>query len=334
MADKSFAILLFFLLCFSAKAQDPIFSQFYNAPLQLNPAFAGNTYAPKFAVNYRNQWPSLPTAYATYSFSYDQYFNNINSGFGLFILSDDAGKGLLKTNKIGAVYAYRLKLDNDIFAKFGVEAAVVQSRYNWNKFIFPDQLSDESGIITPGGSTLEIAPENEKAGYFDLSMGVMAYTPTVYAGITLKHLNTPDQSILETNNNLQNGLPIRISLHAGAQIGVFEKRNEFYRTFISPSVLYVKQGGFSQIVAGSYFGFNALFLGVYYRHTSSNSDATIFTTGFQKGSFKIGYSFDMTISSLSIRTGGSHEIGIVVNLENSPLFPKESKYNDCFQIFR
>ena len=314
-------------------AQDPIFSQFYSAPLQLNPAFAGNTYAPKFAMNYRNQWPGLSNAYSTYSFSYDQFFRDINSAFGLYILADDAGNGLITTNKISGIYAYQVRVNREIFAKLGMEASMVQTRYHWEKFVFPDQLSDE-GQVTPGGTSFEVAPSDDKATYFDLSMGVLAYTEYVYGGITLKHLNTPNNSILNGNDNLQEGLPLRISLHAGAQIGVFEKRNEFYRTFISPSVMYVKQGPFNQIVAGSYFGFNALFLGVYYRHTSTNSDASIFTGGFQKGSFKIGYSFDLTLSSLGVNTGGSHEVGVVINLENSPRFPKESKYIDCFQIFR
>ncbi|MFT4663646.1 MAG: hypothetical protein ACI9XB_000585, partial [Gammaproteobacteria bacterium] len=31
-----------FLLTATAVAQDPIFSQYYSAPLQINPAFAGN----------------------------------------------------------------------------------------------------------------------------------------------------------------------------------------------------------------------------------------------------------------------------------------------------
>ena len=50
-------------------AQDPVFSQFYATPMQLNPAFAGTTYAPRITLNYRNQWPSWPNAYTTYAFN-------------------------------------------------------------------------------------------------------------------------------------------------------------------------------------------------------------------------------------------------------------------------
>ncbi|WP_417266065.1 type IX secretion system membrane protein PorP/SprF, partial [Brumimicrobium sp.] len=50
-----------------AYAQDPQFSQFYANPIYLNPAFAGSHGCPRFAVNYRNQWPALSGTFVTYS---------------------------------------------------------------------------------------------------------------------------------------------------------------------------------------------------------------------------------------------------------------------------
>lgn len=75
MQRQTFFILLVTLMwSFSLQAQDPIYSQYYAAPIQLNPAFAGNTYTPHIAINYRNQWPSLNQAYVSYSVSYSQFF--------------------------------------------------------------------------------------------------------------------------------------------------------------------------------------------------------------------------------------------------------------------
>ena len=111
------------------KAQDPIFSQYYAAPLQINPAFAGNAYAPHFAFNYRNQWPSLK-AYVTYAASYDQYIPHLNTGVGILLLTDDAGDGLIRTNKAAGVFGYRLQLNQNWFIKLGAEVAGVQTRYN------------------------------------------------------------------------------------------------------------------------------------------------------------------------------------------------------------
>ena len=44
-------------------AQDLHFSQFYAAPLYLNPAFAGTAGGPRFILNYRNQWPGINNAF-------------------------------------------------------------------------------------------------------------------------------------------------------------------------------------------------------------------------------------------------------------------------------
>ena len=115
---KHFFVTVMVLLAIQLQAQDPVFSQFYAAPLQINPAFAGNAFAPHLAINYRNQWPQFKI-YETYSASFDQYFDGLNSGIGLYILADDAGSGILKTTKISGIYAYRLQIDREFSIKFG-----------------------------------------------------------------------------------------------------------------------------------------------------------------------------------------------------------------------
>ena len=64
------------------QAQDPQYSQFYAAPLYLNPAFAGSAMAPRVNFNHRNQWPSLSANFVTSSLSADMYFDKYNSGVG------------------------------------------------------------------------------------------------------------------------------------------------------------------------------------------------------------------------------------------------------------
>ncbi len=330
-------ILLVFTICWIGggpiQAQDPIFSQFYAAPLQLNPAFAGNTNGPHIALNYRNQWPSIPSAYITYSASYSQFVPRFNSGFGLMLLTDDAGQGLLKTNKASGVFAYRVQVNRDFFLKLGTEASVVQSRLNWDQLLFLDQIDAELGPVSPGGTpfpTEETRPENLNNTYFDISAGLLAYSPMFYGGVSIKHLTTPNESFLEVNDNLSAGLPLRISLHGGAQIPLFTSNNQNPKAFISPNLLFVKQGPFGQINGGVLASFGLVYGGAWYRHTFSNADAAIFLLGVQQGKLKIGYSFDLTLSALSLsRSGGSHEVSLIFNLEDDRV-----DYNDCFELFR
>ncbi|MEL7160766.1 MAG: type IX secretion system membrane protein PorP/SprF, partial [Bacteroidota bacterium] len=55
-----FSLFVFLAACgLGLQAQDPMFSQFYAAPLRLNPALAGVSTAPRVALNYRTQHTSF-----------------------------------------------------------------------------------------------------------------------------------------------------------------------------------------------------------------------------------------------------------------------------------
>ncbi len=326
-------ILILMVVLFSgnvAFGQDPVFSQYYAAPLQLNPAFAGTGYAPQIALNYRNQWPTL-NAYVTYSASYDQYIDHLNSGFGLMVQTDDAGEGLIKTNKVAGFFSYRLQINKEWFVKLGAEVAWVQGRYNWAAFMFGDQLSKTTGPISAGGTpfpTNEITPENLNNTYGDVSAGMLVYNKTFYGGLSIKHINRPNESIILTNQNLFTGLPYRFSVHAGAQIQLIEGNKRKPAAFISPNIMFVRQGDFGQTNVGANLGYGSFFVGGWYRHAKANPDAVIAVVGVEQGIFKIGYSYDFTVSQLN-NSGGSHEISLRIK----PREPKQD-FNDCFQLFR
>lgn len=317
-------------------AQDPVLSQFYSSPILLNPAFAGNTTSPRFALNYRNQWPAISQAYRTYALSYDQFFNDYNSGVGASILTDDAGQGIYRTIKLAGIYSYRLKVGKNSFIKSGLELGGVLASVDWNKLIFPDQLDPLYGSVGPGGTPLpsqEQRPEKNNTSYLDLSLGTMFYNPYFYGGISLSHINNPDTRFLKINDGTTSGLPMRVTLHAGSQISIFDAKPGKSSIFISPNILYTRQSNFSELLGGAYVGIGPLFTGAWMRLTPSNIDAAILNVGVRVGNMKVSYSFDATLSSLSFRSGGAHEIGLVFNLDDqNPR--KGNDYNDCFQLFR
>ena len=171
--QNTLIILLFVLFAGVAKGQDPIYSQYFAAPLQLNPAFTGNTVSPHLALNYRNQWTTFSDgaqAYETYSLSYSQFSTRLNSGFGLMLLTDDAGQGLYKTTKVSGVYSYRLQIKDNLYLKLGLEGSLVRINLDWAKLEFPDQIDPILGSVSPGGTpfpTEEIQPDDLSNNYFD-----------------------------------------------------------------------------------------------------------------------------------------------------------------------
>jgi len=317
----------------SLYSQDPIFSQFYAAPLQINPAFTGNTYTPNIALNARNQWSGWPgSAYATYAASVDQFIEPLNIGIGIMASSDNAGDGLYLINNLSGFFSYKIKMDNDWNIKLGVEAGAWQTRVNWGKIVFGDQLDERDGMNGKIPTQEDIPMENGRT-VLDISAGLLVYGPIFYGGVSLKHINTPDDVIFAGSRDFVTGLPVRYSAHAGAQIVLRDGNKRRMNTFISPNILFERQVNLNQVNVGAYGGIGAIFAGAWYRHTFTNADAAIVLIGFRQKAFKIGYSYDFTVSSslTNSNSTGSHELSIGINFDYKR---RKVNYNDCFELFR
>lgn len=330
-----FTLLLFLFITGQVLAQDPVYSQFYNSPLQVNPALAGNNSSPFFTGNVRIQWPGLSNAYSTYSASYDQYLGESNSGIGFSLLNDSAGDGTLRNTKIGGVYSYNLKINRTNYVRGGVGVGIISKKLDWNKLQFGDAIDPQFGPISPGGTpypSKEIQPGNTNRNVLDLSFGLLYYSPNFFAGLAVDHLNNPPDEFLTNDEKNFPGIPQRFTLHAGTEFALNSYNKKDMPAFISPNILFVKQGAFSQINVGAYAEIYSFLGGLSYRYSNTNGDAVIFSAGVRKGIFKLSYSFDMTFSDLSLSQGGAHELGIIVNTGFGA--NKRTDINDCLNIFR
>lgn len=284
-------------------AQDPAFTQFYANPLYLNPAFAGSHGCPRFALNYRNEWPSLTGNYVTYSASYDQYFKNISGGFGVLATHDQQGQGTINTSMLGLVYSYHLKVSRKFSMMFGARAAWYQKFLDWDKLTFGDMIDPRRGFIYSTGDV----PRGGSRGFFDASAGIVGYSKTFFFGFAAHHLNTPNESMIIGNSPL----PRRFTGHMGADIPLGRRSKYSNGTNIMPNVIYQYQNGFQELNIGTYIKYGAFNVGAWYR----NRDAFIVTIGVNTGKFKLGYSYDVTVSKLNNGvSGGSHEISMGLNL--------------------
>ncbi len=332
----AFIFAVFYFLTANLNAQDPVYTQYYQAPLHINPAFAGNTYAPVIHLNSRVEWPAINFAYNTYSFSVDRFFKDYNFGTGINFMMDNSGNGLYKRFRMEGIFSYKLEVAEKKYLKLGLSTAWGQNSLDWDKLIFGDMIDPSSGFTLPDGSTLptdEIRPENLNVNYMDLSAGLLYYSEMFYFGIGVKHANSPKNFYFSTQDNVNKGLPVRLTVQIGGEIDL--TYNDVYsQRFYAPSLLFVSQSGLNQLVFNNFIDLGLIFAGIGYRHDFSNSDAVLFSVGVSKEMFKIGYSFDYTVSKLSISSGGSHEIGVTVNFDKSTLFEKPYRYSDCFNMYR
>ena len=317
MRQRNKIVLLLLLALFGvhgASAQDVGFSQFYANPLYLNPAFAGSKVAPRISLTYRAQWPGLVSAFSTVSASYDQYINDLHGGIGAIVMSDRQGDhGMLSTTSLGAMYSFRFRVYKDIHINLALQATMTNIKLDWdpNHMRWPDQVDREHGFVDLTQAT---PPDKTSTLFPDFAAGLMVYGPAWYGGLAAHPLNQPSQGFYSEDR-----IPMKLSVHAGGLINLSEEKRRtsslgLGTPVISPNIIYQYQGKFHYFNYGLYLDWMPFLVGMWYRNGIENSDAFIFMVGVQQDYFKVGYSYDVTVSELANSTAGAHEVTLGILL--------------------
>jgi type IX secretion system PorP/SprF family membrane protein len=272
------------------QSQDISFSQFYAAPLYLNPSLSGNTECARLATTYRNQWPGIPDAFETLHLAYDQSFPEMNSGIGVSVLLDKKTESL-STSALKASYAYTFQASDEWIVRAGLEAGITQANLDFTA------LSD---YIEPNNYSSKVNPDFAVGLSFD-------WDGRYYGGLAIHHLNEPDYSFYENGSA---SVPMKYTLSGGALYeydpAIYSKKSIFF----SPNFIYQQQGAFRQLNLGMYVKISPLIAGLWFRHNFENPDAAIALIGLETKKYKIGYSYDYSVSPLANYSGGSHEVSI------------------------
>ncbi len=323
------------------RAQDPQFTQFYAAPLYHNPAFAGGAFRGRIVSNYRNQWPSIPGNFVTYSVSYDNYYSRYNSGLGFIVTTDRAGSADLRSTTVATAYSYQLELSRNWVARMGVQFGGGFRSLDYTKLVFGDQL--EQIIVDGNTNPVTQDPDrndfNNNIGYFDVASGFLLYSRLFWFGAATHHMNEPNHSFTEGNSLL----PMRVNFMTGMNIPL-TRRHLRRRVsgappekYLVPAMLYKFQGEFDQFDVGCYLHYNPIMIGLWYRglpikpYTRGlrNHDAVAILLGLRQDNFSFGYSYDLTVSRLGPGTGGAHEISLAYEFDGKRKKKKKPKLIPC-----
>jgi len=324
-----------------AMAQDPRFSQYNASPLILNPGMTGlfnGNY--RVAAIYRSQWSSIlgdeaVPLFRTFSGSFDMRFGGIGQmndafGFGAVFLSDKAGEAAFGTNQVNLSFAYHKSLSRDAnhYITLGIQAGAAQRGLNYNNLRFGNQFDGEgfNPTINPG----EVIGD-ENFMFFDVNAGLMWYYASkrnkgrfnVYAGFSLGHLNTPNQSFYEGQNA---DLPMKYTGTAGVQLPLGKNS----QVDVLPTLMILRQGPAFEMNFGALAKIffernnpqgNAFYVGPYYRIVGRDnvtdkggiaSEALILAARLDYENFTLGLSYDLNFSELTnaTNTRGGFEISL------------------------
>lgn len=324
------SILSIVFTCFSLlslKAQDVHFSQFYQTPINFNPANTGlfsGLY--RLGANYRTQWNSVTVPYNTYSIWGDISFLQPKSpvrkrkkdvgqfGLGAILINDVAGDGKLRTTKIGLSGAIHqsLNFDNSVYASAGISAYLVQKRIDFSKLYFGNQWDDHNFDLTV--DNLENA--NGNLNYLDFNFGgdinaLLQKKYMMHGGLSFIHWNKPNESFYSPELTTQlgnifeykNRLGLRPVLNVG---GNFQMTKEIT---LWPEVIWMFQKKAREFILGLNAGYNIsntarvrkiLYAGL----TLRLNDAVTPVIGFERNNVRTMMSYDVNLSTLKVASKG------------------------------
>jgi type IX secretion system PorP/SprF family membrane protein len=293
-------------------AQDPQFSQFYAAPQYLNPALTGNTHQDRIALNYRLQWPGVQPGYETYALAYDHRFAHLNCGMGGYIMRDRAGSNGLSFTTFGLNYAYEARINYKYAMRTGLRVGYTMRNVDPAGFIFADQIIRDNA---PRSVENNFVPGTS---YLDIATGGIFYSERFWIGTSFNHLNRPNQSLFLDG---EARLPMRTSVHTGYVFALDGRRFARSETKMTLATHYKAQGKWDQFDLGGYVDHKQITAGLWYRglpvlkayqHGYGNSEAMILMVGFlTENQMRFTYSYDITISKLTMKSAGAHEISMI-----------------------
>jgi len=310
LTRKILYLLLLSSIFVKSLGQDPTFSQFYANALYLSPSFAGATEEYRFSINYRNQWPSVPGVFNTYSIAFDKALPSFNSGIGVLATYDVAGSGNLSTTNIGLIYSYDFNINKEWHIRPGVNFKFYYLGLDIGKLVFNSQItgSGTSPSITP--------PPFDNVADVDFATSALVYNDRIWGGFTLDHLLVPKTSFYGNDAYV----PVKFNLYGGMQILKHTRLRQKLQEVLSVAINFQRQEKYYQSDLGLYYYKDPLIFGLWYRGiplmTSQAGDAIIGLIGIKTSSLHIGYSYDFTISNLIGSTGGAHEISLVYEFNN------------------
>ncbi len=282
-----------------ARGQDPVFSQFFAAPVYLNPAFAGSASCSRIGINYQHRQygsETFPTAFL----SYDTFIEALSGGVALSATTDNPFDYYTR-NSISGAYAYHLQAGRELSIHFGLQAGYIRNDVNWGRLEFADPN--------------EPPPENNWTHGVDFASGILAFNEKFYGGVAAHHINRPNMSLY---NDAASRLGIKYTAHAGMYLepdmGSIHRSTRNY--FFSPNVIFQDQGVHTHMSFGLYAGAEPLMAGMWYRQwintpLESNNNL-IFLLGIKLENYRIGYSYDHSFSAYADIMDAVHEISIAI----------------------
>jgi type IX secretion system PorP/SprF family membrane protein len=284
---KLVTLLLLILGLNGFAQQDPMYTQYMNNPILVNPAYAGSRNAGNLTGIFRKQWVGINGSPTTSSLSYNTPIPRYNFGVGASLLYDVLGP----TTQTGLFidYAYHIKFGEKSTLALGLKGGFGYYYINYSGLTYNDPDDDISNL------------ENESLLLPNFGIGAYYYTNNSYIGLSVPKLIR--NSLTKNDNTLEhlNREEWHIFLMAG-HIFNLNKNIDLKPSFITR---YAVGSPLSLELNATCILYNKIWVGAMFRCGDSVGGLVQWQITPQ---LNIGYSYDYSLSELHGLNKGSHEI--------------------------
>lgn len=309
---KRFLFVLFVFSAVVGYGQDIHYSQFYNAPLVLNPAKTGIFNGDRrMLFSYKNQWSSVPVPWRTFTGSYDMKFypKNSNDHFfsgGVVFNYDRQGDSRLSLTNLNLLGSYTRILNENNLLTFGLTLGYASRGFDGGSLTWDSQWDGTVLNTSLPGETINV----DQINFIENALGInyrwqKSSRTKLDIGLGAYHFIEPNVAF--TSNDIK--LPRRINLTG---VGSFQLSDDLD---IQLNALAQYQGEFEEYIIGGLFKYHLdqtpgnewqLHAGLGYR-----TRKTLFpTVALQHKNMYVSASYDIDLSEFDEHTNnrGGFEI--------------------------
>jgi type IX secretion system PorP/SprF family membrane protein len=287
---KNTIIVIVLLTALQSYAQqDPLYTQYYNNFSLINPAYSGSHGVFTATANVRSQWAGEAGGPETQTFSIHGPAGK-NVGLGLSIVNDKVY--VLNETHVFADFSYSIETSEKATVAFGLKAG--------GSFLNVD-------LISLGIENDALFSENLNEFNPNIGAGAFYYTDKFYASIST--VNILKNKHYDNSSTVVSSASKEMIFYISSGY-VFEIADAFK---LKPSVMMRAVNGspLSTDISASILWNDRLEFGL--SHRLDESISGLFQIRLSDN-FKIGYTYDATISNLSNYNNGAHEFSLILNL--------------------
>ena len=308
---KTLFFLSALLISIPAFSQDISYTQSFDSPLNLNPAFTG--YFPasyRVGGNYKNRFPGFDNLYKTQTLWFDSKLNVPGFrkqwiGAGFRFNNDNAG-GVIRNTSGMATFSFNhgLTFGNSFYYSVGFGIGYQAHRLNYENLVFENQWDGlDFNPFLPSYEYNMTSANN----FLDICAGLMATYENakgnkVFLGAAMHHANKPDESFTGVKSQMAQ----LIVGHFGFDITNVQDIR------FSPRIAFLMKSKQIDFNVGLEVGFNSdygtIIAGIISRNI--REFAPVIGIEFKKWTFKASY--DLATGNLN-----KHAIGMASGLEFS-----------------